>query len=162
MSSKTLTSPVIRNVLPDDVATILGFVRELAEYTHKLDHVSATEDQLRHALFGDSPIVYAVIAESEGEPVGFALYFFNFSTWLGKLGLYLEDLYVKPTQRGHGTGKALLLHLAHIAKARGCGRMEWSVLDWNEPAIGFYKSLGAMPLDGETVFRLSEDVLGRI
>ncbi len=139
-------------------------VRELAEYERAPQEVTATETQLRTALFGEAPAVYALIAENDetGEPVGFALWFLNFSTWLGRHGIYLEDLYVKPHARGEGHGRALLTRLAQIAVERGCGRMEWAVLDWNEPSIGFYKSLGAVPMDEWTIFRLTGDSLGRL
>lgn len=159
MHSPTLT---LRAAVPDDITTILALVRELAEYAREPHAVTATEEMLHAALFGDEkPIAYAVIAELDAEPVGFALYFFNFSTWLGKPGLYLEDLYVRPSARRNGVGKALLIHLMKIANARGCGRMEWAVLDWNEPAIAFYKSLGAEPQDESTVYRLTEGALAR-
>ena len=145
----------IRSATTADVLLILGFIRDLAVY-EKLGHeVIATETALHHTLFGSPPAAHVVIAEVNGIPAGFALYFFNYSTFLAKPGLYLEDLFVKPEFRGAGTGKALLLHLAQIANARGCGRMEWSVLDWNEPAKGFYRNLGAVPLDDWRVFRLT-------
>lgn len=153
---------MIRPATPDDVPAILGMVRELAEYERARHEVRATEAQLRTALFGEHPAVYAHIAEDEetGEAVGFALWFLNFSTWLGTHGIYLEDLYVKPHTRGHG--RALLTRLAQIAAERGYGRVEWSVLDWNDPSIAFYKSLGAVPMDEWTVFRLTGDALGRL
>jgi len=160
MSSSPFT---LRSATPADVPTVLSFIRELAEYVHEPDAVTATEPVLHAALFGpEGPVAHAVIAELGAEPVGFAVYFFNFSTWLGKPGLYLEDLYVRPSARGNGVGKALLLHLAKIALARGCGRMEWSVLDWNESAIVFYKSLGAKPQDEATVYRLTGEALAGI
>ena len=136
-------SRTLRSATAADVPLILSFIRDLAEY-EKLSHeVVATEDSLRRTLFGSPPAAHVVIAEVDGQPAGFALYFFNYSTFLAKPGLYLEDLFVKPAFRGSGTGKALLLHLAKLANERGCGRMEWTVLDWNEPAIKFYESLGA-------------------
>ncbi|WP_344449469.1 GNAT family N-acetyltransferase, partial [Actinocorallia aurantiaca] len=135
---------MIRPALPEDVPTILRFIRELAEYERSLDQVEASGEDLRRALFGPSPAVFAHLAEDErGEPVGFALWFLNFSTWTGRHGIYLEDLYVTPEARGGGYGKALLTELARIAVERGYARYEWSCLDWNEPSIRFYKSLGA-------------------
>jgi len=152
---------MIRTATPDDVPAILTMIRELAEYERAPHEVTATEPQLRTALFGENPAVYALIAENDdsGEAVGFAVWFLSFSTWLGRHGVYLEDLYVKPHARGEGHGRALLTRLAQIAVERGCGRVEWAVLDWNEPSIGFYKSLGAVPLDEWTVFRLTGDSL---
>jgi len=148
-------SCILRSATAEDAALILSFIRELAVYEKLLPDVSATEEALRRTLFGPEPAAHVVIAESAGRPAGFALYFFNYSTFLAKPGLYLEDLFVKPEFRGAGVGKALLLHLAKIANARGCGRMEWSVLDWNEPAKGFYRKLGAVPLDDWRIFRLT-------
>ena len=145
----------IRSATPADVPLILDFIRNLAVYEKLAHEVIATEEALHRTLFGSPPAAHVVIAEVEGIPAGFALYFFNYSTFLAKPGLYLEDLFVKPEFRGAGTGKALLLHLAKIANARGCGRMEWSVLDWNEPAKGFYKKLGAVSLDDWRVMRLT-------
>jgi GNAT superfamily N-acetyltransferase len=155
---------MIRPATPDDVPAILGMVRELAEYERARDEVRATEAQLRTVLFGEQPAVFAHIAEDDetGEAVGFALWFLNFSTWLGRHGVYLEDLYVKPHVRGQGYGRALLTRLAQIAAERGYGRVEWSVLDWNDPSIAFYKSLGATAMDEWTVFRLTGDALGRL
>ncbi len=155
---------MIRAATPDDVPAILAMVRELAEYERARHEVRATEAQLRAVLFGPHPAVFAHVAEDDetGEAVGFALWFLNFSTWLGRHGLYLEDLYVKPHARGEGYGRALLTRLAQIAVERGYGRVEWSVLDWNEPSIAFYKSLGAVPMDEWTVFRLTGDALGRL
>lgn len=142
-----------------DVPVILSFIKELAEYERLSHLVVATEETLGAALFGDRPQAEVVIAALDGRDVGFALFFHNFSTFLGKQGLYLEDLYVRPEARGAGAGKALLKHLAKIAIERDCGRFEWSVLDWNEPSIQFYKSLGARPLDDWTIFRLDGDAL---
>jgi len=155
---------MIRTATPDDVPAILSMVRELAEYERAPHEVTATEAHLRTALFGEHPAVYALIAENDdtGEAVGFAMWFLNFSTWLGRHGIYLEDLYVKPHARGEGHGRALLTRLAQIAVECGCGRVEWAVLDWNEPSIGFYKSLGAVPMDEWTIFRLTGDSLGRL
>ena len=149
----------IRSATPADVPTILRFVRDLAAFEREPDAVQVTEPMLQDALFGAAHAAEAAIAEREGEPVGFALFFHNFSTWTGRKGLYLEDLYVTPDARGAGIGTALLRHLAGLALDRGCGRFEWSVLDWNEPSINFYKSLGAVPLDDWTVFRLDSAAL---
>ena len=149
----------IRETQPSDVPAILGMIRELAEYERLLHMVVATEESLQRSLFGSQPYAEALLAEVGGEAVGFALYFHNFSTFLGKPGLYLEDLFVKPSFRGRGIGKALLSRVARIAVERDCGRMEWSVLDWNEPSIRFYESLGAKPLDDWTIFRLTGDAL---
>jgi GNAT superfamily N-acetyltransferase len=140
---------------PADVPLILSFIRELAEYERMLDRVVATEELLREQLFGERPGAEVVIARWEGEPVGFALFFHNFSTFLGRRGLYLEDLFVRPAHRDKGVGRALLAQLAKTAADRGCGRLEWAVLDWNEPAIGFYRALGAEPMSDWTVYRLA-------
>ena len=153
---------MVRTAKPDDVPTILRLIRELAEYEHALHEVRATEEDLRSSLFGPEPKAFAHVAEHEGEVVGFALWFLSYSTWLGRHGIHLEDLYVSPAVRGHGYGKALLTELARIADERGYGRVEWSVLNWNSPAIGFYKSLGALPQDGWTVYRLTGDALSRV
>ncbi len=147
----------IRPATVDDVPTVLQLIRELAEYERAPDEVHATEPQLREVLFGKEPAAQVLLALENNEAVGFAVYLFNFSTWLAKPGLYLEDLFVKPETRGKGYGRRLLQRLAQIAHDRGCGRMEWSVLDWNEPAIGFYKKLGAKPMDEWTIFRLTQD-----
>jgi GNAT superfamily N-acetyltransferase len=146
----------------DDLPVILQLIRELAEYERAPKDVVATEEGLREVLFGQEPAARVLIAREGDAPVGFAVYFFNFSTWLGRPGLYLEDLFVKPDKRGHGYGRALLVQLARIAEERGCGRMEWAVLDWNEPAIQFYKKLGAQPMDEWTVFRLTRDGIARL
>jgi len=152
----------IRFARPEDVATILRFVRELAEFEREADKVVATEELLHEAMFGERPVAEAVIAERDGEPLGMALFFHNFSTWTGWRGLYLEDLYVTPEARGQGVGAALLKHLAGIAVDRGCTRFEWAVLDWNEKAIRFYKAMGAEPMDEWTVNRVSGDALTRL
>ena len=148
----------IRSAQPGDLPAILGLIRALADY-EKLGHeVVATELQLRQALFpanGARPDAFCLIADVAGAPAGFALYFFNFSTFLARPGLYLEDLFVKQEFRGQGLGKALLLHLAKLANQRGCGRMEWSVLDWNQPAIEFYESLGAKRMKEWQICRLT-------
>ncbi|MES1974177.1 MAG: GNAT family N-acetyltransferase [Pseudomonadota bacterium] len=154
---------VIRFATPDDVPTIMRFVRELAAFEREADKVVATEELLHKAMFGaDRPDAEAVIAEQDGVPLGMALFFHNFSTWTGWRGLYLEDLYVTPEARGRGIGAALLRHLAGIAVERGCTRFEWSVLDWNEKAIAFYKAMGAVPMDGWTVNRVSGDALTKL
>jgi GNAT superfamily N-acetyltransferase len=154
---------MIRTATAADVPAIHAMVRELADYEKALDEARASEEQLREALFGERPAAFAHIAEAEdGETVGFALWFLNFSTWRGVHGIYLEDLYVRPERRGGGHGKALLTELARICVERGYERLEWSVLDWNEPSIAFYRSLGALPQDGWTVFRLTDGALGTL
>ena len=150
---------VIRFATQDDVPAILSLIRELAEYERLLDQVVADEPGLHRALFGTRPYVEALVVTVENETIGFALFFHNFSTFLGKPGMYLEDLYVRPAFRGQGLGKALLTRVAQIAVERDCGRMEWSVLDWNEPSIRFYESLGAKPLTDWTVYRVTGDAL---
>ncbi|MFC6878609.1 MULTISPECIES: GNAT family N-acetyltransferase [Actinomadura] len=150
---------MIRPATPDDVPTILRLIRDLAEYERALPEAKATEGDLREHLFGAEPKVFAHVAEHQGEVVGFALWFLSFSTWIGRHGIYLEDLYVAPAARGGGHGKALLTELARIADERGYGRVEWAVLNWNTPAIGFYESLGARPQDEWTVYRLTGDAL---
>ncbi len=151
----------IRPAAPDDVAVILRFVRELAEYERAPDAVKATGPMLAEALFGARPAAEAVLAMVDGAPVGFALFFHNYSTWEGRRGLYLEDLYVTPAARGQGVGKALLRHLAGLAVARDCARFEWSVLDWNAPAVAFYRSVGAVGMEEWTIQRLEGDALAR-
>ncbi|QMU79203.1 GNAT family N-acetyltransferase [Streptacidiphilus sp. PB12-B1b] len=152
---------MIRTATAADVPAIHAMVRELADYERALDEAVATEQQVRDALFGPHPAAFAHIAEDDttGSVVGFALWFLNFSTWKGVHGLYLEDLYVRPEARGGGHGKALLATLARICTERGYERLEWSVLDWNQPSIGFYKALGAFPMDEWTVFRLTGEPL---
>lgn len=147
---------------PADVPLLLELIRELAEFEQLLHAVDATADSLGEALFGARPDCEAVVARVAGEAVGFALYFHNFSTFRARRGLYLEDLYVRPAMRGHGIGKALLLHLAAIAAQRGCARFEWAVLDWNQRAIDFYRSMGAVPMDEWTVFRVSGEALAAL
>jgi GNAT superfamily N-acetyltransferase len=142
-----------------DVPAILGLIRELAEYERLADMAVGTEEQLERHLFGDRPAAEAVVAETDGEPAGFALFFTTFSTFLCRPGIWLEDLFVRPEHRRAGVGRALLEHLAAIAVRRGCGRMEWSALDWNEPALDFYAGLGARPVEGWTVHRLEGDAL---
>ena len=147
--------PLIRSATPADTPLILDFIRGLAAY-EKLSHeVEATEAQLRATLFAPDPVAHCVLAFDGDAPAGFALYFFNYSTFLARPGLYLEDLFVQPAFRGRGLGKALLLYLAKLANARGCGRMEWSVLDWNQPAIDFYESLGARRMKEWQICRLT-------
>jgi len=155
-------SVTIREAAPGDVATILRFIRELAEFEREADKVVATEQLLHEAMFGERPVAETVIAERDGVPLGMALFFHNFSTWTGWKGLYLEDLYVTPEARGSGVGGALLKHLAGIALDRGCTRFEWSVLDWNERAIEFYRSVGAVAMDEWTVNRVSGDALTKL
>ena len=147
--------PLIRDATVDDVPVIVSLVRELATYEREPDAVVATEEQFRDALFTDVPRVSCLVAEDDGAVVGFALWFLNFSTWLGRHGVYLEDLFVRPSARGRGHGKALLSELARIAVERGYGRVEWSVLDWNSTAQSFYRGLGAVPMDDWTVWRLT-------
>ena len=149
----------IRPALVDDVPLIRQLIAELAVYEKLADAAVATDDDLREQLFGAQPAAEVLIGEVDGEAAGFALFFHNFSTFLGKRGLYLEDLFVRPAFRGSGLGKHLMAALARIAVQRGCGRFEWSVLDWNEPAIGFYRSLGAIGMDEWTVQRLDGDAL---
>ena len=152
----------IRSATAADLALILEFIRGLAEYERLAHQVMADEAVLREQLFGERPGAEVVIASLDGEPVGFALFFHNFSTFLGRRGLYLEDLFVRPEARGRGVGRALLAHLDHTARERGCGRFEWSVLDWNAPAIAVYRALGAQPMDEWTVYRLTGEALDRL
>ncbi|HKF78827.1 MAG TPA: GNAT family N-acetyltransferase [Candidatus Dormibacteraeota bacterium] len=153
----------IRGATEADVALVAALIRELAEYERLLHEVTMTEDGLRTALFGSRPCAEVAIAEGgDGEPLGFALFFHNFSTFLGLPGIYLEDLFVRPAHRSRGVGRALLEHLAGLARERGCGRLEWSVLDWNQPAIGFYRRLGAVPQDEWTTYRLTGPALERL
>ena len=151
---------MIRPAKPEDVAEIHAMVRELADYEKSLDQANATPEQLHGALFGERPAVFAHVAEDDaGRVLGFALWFLNYSTWTGVHGIYLEDLYVRPAARGTGYGKALLAQLARICVERGYRRLEWSVLDWNEPALAVYRSQGAVPMDEWTVHRLTGDAL---
>jgi GNAT superfamily N-acetyltransferase len=153
-----LMSPV-RSARPEDVPVILQLVRDLATYEREPDAVKATEAGLHEALFGPAPAVFAHVVEADGEVQGFALWFRSFSTWEGVHGIYLEDLYVRPEMRGRGYGKALLRTLAQIAVEHGYARVEWAVLDWNAPSIGFYRGLGARPQDEWTTFRLTGEAL---
>jgi GNAT superfamily N-acetyltransferase len=152
----------IRPARVEDVPIILQLIRDLATYERAPNEVRATEEQLVDVLFGERPAAEVLLAFEGKSPVGFAVFFYNFSTWLGRSGLYLEDLFVKPERRGKGYGRALLVELAKIARERECGRMEWAVLDWNEPAIKFYRALGAKPMDDWTVFRLTRDGIARL
>lgn len=154
--------PTLRPARAEDVPLILALVRELAEYERAPDECRATEAALGETLFGAAPQAEVIVAEWGGAPAGFALFFHNYSTWEARRGLYLEDLFVRPAFRGRGVGRALLEHLARLAVARGCGRFEWSVLDWNESAIGFYQALGARAMDGWTVMRVDGAALGAL
>ena len=149
----------IRGATEDDVPLLLSLIKELAEYERLSHEVVATEEMLRGSLFGERRVAEALLGYLGDAPAGFALFFHNFSTFLGKPGIYLEDLYVRPEFRGAGVGRALLIHIAGLARERGCGRLEWSVLDWNEPAIGFYKGIGASPVSGWTVYRVAGEAL---
>jgi GNAT superfamily N-acetyltransferase len=153
---------IIRSATIADVPVILDLIRELATYERAPNEVTATEEQLVDVLFGEKPAAEVLLAFEEKTPVGFAVFFHSFSTWLGRPGLYLEDLFVRPEHRGKGYGRALLVDLAKITRERGCGRMEWAVLDWNEPAIEFYRKLGAKPMDEWTVFRLTRDGIAKL
>jgi GNAT superfamily N-acetyltransferase len=152
----------IRPAAPAESGLVLAFVRELAAYERLAHEVDATEEALAAALFGPNPRVFADIALWNGEPAGFALWFYNFSTFRGRHGIYLEDLFVRPAFRGHGVGRALLRHLARRCRAEGLARLEWWVLDWNEPALRFYRSLGAVPMDEWTVQRVTGEALERL
>ena len=149
----------IRPAVREDAALILRFVTELAIYERAEHEVKTDVAGIESSLFAEDASASALICERDGQPIGYAVYFFNYSTWLGRNGLYLEDLYVTPEARGTGAGKALLKHLARLAVSRGCGRFEWSVLDWNEPAIRFYEALGARPQEEWTTYRLAGDAL---
>jgi GNAT superfamily N-acetyltransferase len=157
-----MTNFEIRTTTEADVPIILSLIRELAEYEREPNAVVATEAGLRDVLFGPKRSAEVLLALESGEAVGFAVYFYNFSTWLGRPGLYLEDLFVRPAVRGKGFGRALLERLAQIAQERGCGRMEWAVLDWNDPAIQFYRKLGAAPMNEWTVFRLTQEGIAKL
>jgi GNAT superfamily N-acetyltransferase len=145
----------IRAATEDDVPLILSLIKELAGYERLSHEAVATEETLRASLFGERQVAETLLAHLGDDPAGFALFFYNFSTFLDRPGIYLEDLYVRPEYRGAGVGRALLVHLAGLARHRDCGRLEWSVLDWNEPAIGFYESIGASPVSGWTVYRVT-------
>ncbi len=162
MNPTPAASITIRFATVDDVPLILSFIRGLADYEKLLDAVKATEEMLRETLFGAKPAAEVLIAEDNGKPVGFALFFENYSTFLAQRGIYLEDLFVIPEARGRGVGRVLLQRLAALALERDCGRLEWAVLDWNAPAIGFYKRMGAVPMDDWTVNRLTGPALERM
>lgn len=152
----------LRAARAEDAAEVLRLIRALAEYEKLAHEVVATEAALRETLFGARPAAEVLLAEVHGRPVGLALFFQNYSTFLARPGIYLEDLFVEPAFRGRGLGKALLQAVARLAVQRGCGRFEWSVLDWNQPAIDFYKSLGARPLDDWTIFRVTGEALRKL
>lgn len=160
--SGVATALQIRPATEADVALVFGFIRKLAEYGDLADEVVATADDVREALFGPKPVAEAILAYWGGEPAGFALYSFTFASFLGKKGVFIENLYVEPGYRNKGVGKALLVHLARMARTLGCGRLEWSVLNWNERAMEFYQDFGAMPMDEWTTFRLTGDALDRL
>jgi GNAT superfamily N-acetyltransferase len=152
----------IREATPEDSALLLHFIRELAEYEKLLHEVVTDEETLAKSLFGPAARTHAIIAEIDGTSVGFSIFFYNFSTFLGRRGIYIEDLFVKPEYRGKGIGKALLKYLAAKALKEECGRLEWAVLDWNEPSINFYKSLGARPMEEWIVYRLTGDSMKKL
>jgi GNAT superfamily N-acetyltransferase len=152
----------IRMAVPDDLDLVIGFIRALATYERLADAVTLDAKLLEQHLFGAKPMAEVLIGEIDGKPRGFALFFHNFSTFAGKPGIYLEDVFVEPQARGYGLGKALLVRLAQLAKERDCARLEWAVLDWNEPSIGFYKGLGAKPMDEWTIFRLDGAALNAL
>ena len=152
----------IRAATPTDVGQILSFIRSLATYEREPDAVTATEEGLLQHGFGPNPFYSCLVAEQDGQPAGFALFFYNYSTWLGRPGLYLEDLFVEPGFRGLGIGKALLQQVAAVAMEKGCGRMQWEVLDWNTPAIDFYRAMGAEFLDEWRNVRLSGDAIRKL
>ena len=162
MPDENLPAFAIRVATARDVPTILSLIRDLAEYERAPHDVVATEASLEEALFGARPAAEVLLGEEAGAAVCFALFFHNFSTWLGRRGLYLEDLFVRPEVRGRGYGRALLVRLAQLAVERGCGRMEWAVLDWNEPAIEFYRKLGARPNEEWTIFRLTREGIAKL
>ena len=149
----------IRPARPEDAAQILTFITELAEYERARHEVIASVEDIQRSLFSPDSSAKALICERDGQAIGFAVYFFSYSTWLGRNGIYLEDLYVTPQSRGTGAGKLLLRHLAQVACANDCGRLEWSVLDWNQPAIDFYLSIGAQPQDEWVRYRMEGDIL---
>ncbi|HYC04815.1 MAG TPA: GNAT family N-acetyltransferase [Azospirillaceae bacterium] len=157
-----MTDITFRDATPADLALVLAFVRELAEYERLGHEVVATEEDFRRSPFGEAPKAHALIVEKGGRPAGFAVWFYNFSTFLGRPGIYVEDVYVRPEFRGGGIGRMIFRHLAARAVAEGCGRLEWWVLDWNESAIRFYRSIGAVPMDEWTVQRVTGDALARL
>ncbi|PTY08626.1 N-acetyltransferase [Opitutaceae bacterium EW11] len=151
----------LRPAVAADVSVVLGFIRDLAKYEQLSSECQATEAQVRDTLFGENPAAECLLAFADGEPAGFAVFFGNYSTFLARPGIYLEDIFVKPAFRKRGIGRALLLHVAKLANDRKCGRLEWTVLDWNEPAIEFYRGLGAQQLDEWRIFRLSGPALAK-
>ena len=153
---------VLRLARPGDEDGILDCIRKLAEYEREPDAVQTTAGDLRQTLFGPAPSVFAHVVDRDGEIIAIAVWFLNYSTWTGRNGIYLEDLFVRPEHRGHGLGKALLAAVARLADERDCGRLEWAVLDWNEPALRFYRSLGAVPQDDWTLYRLSGNALQKM
>jgi GNAT superfamily N-acetyltransferase len=153
---------MIRPAREDDVGALVSLIHDLAEYERSPDSVAIEPDQLRTALFGDDANVFAHVAEEDGTVLGMAIWFLNFSTWTGRNGIYLEDLYVRPDQRARGVGRALMARLASLAHEKGHSRVDWSVLDWNEPAIAFYRSIGAVPMDGWTGFRLTTPAIAEL
>lgn len=159
---KDQNSLEIKTVTKNDIPLVLEFIRELAEYERMADQVVASEKSIEQSLFGESPVAEAFMGRVNNEPVAFAIIFHNYSTFVSKPGLYLEDLFVKPEERGKGYGKTMLRFLAKLAVERGCGRFEWAVLDWNKPAVDFYKSLGAEAMDEWTVYRLSGEALANM
>lgn len=160
--SNQVTNFQIRQATEQDVPLVLSFIRQLAEYERMSDEAVMTEEILRRSLFGPRPFAEVLLGYADEKPVTFAVFFHNFSTFLGRPGMYLEDLFVIPEMRGRGFGKAMLVELARIARERNCGRFEWSVLDWNESAIGFYKKLGAIPMDDWTIMRVTGEALERL
>jgi GNAT superfamily N-acetyltransferase len=150
---------ILREATPGDVPVLVGLIRDLAAYEREPDAVEVDESLLADALFTESPVVFATVADENGAVLGMAIHFLNFSTWTGRVGIYLEDLYVRPEHRGRGVGRALLAHLARNARDRGYARLDWSVLDWNESALAFYRSIGARPMTGWTGYRLDGDAL---
>jgi len=152
----------LREAGPDDLATVLRFVVALAEYERLASEVRATEEDLRASLFGPAPRAHALLAELAGAPVGFAVWFYNFSTFAGRPGIYIEDVFVEPAHRGRGIGRAFFAHLARRAVAEGCSRVEWAVLDWNQPALRFYRGLGARPMEEWTVQRIGGAALAAL
>lgn len=160
--SQSASDFTIRLADPDDVPLVLQFIRDLAEYEKLLHEVTASEESLRESLFGPRRVAEALVGEFNGEAAGFALFFHNFSTFVGRPGIYIEDIFVRPEFRGRGLGKAFFLYLAALARERDCGRIEWAVLDWNEPAIEFYRRLGARPMDEWRVFRLDRRAINQL
>jgi GNAT superfamily N-acetyltransferase len=159
VNKKKDTKIKIVNAKKENVSLVLSFIKELAEYEKLLGEVTATEKLLKKTLFAKKSVAKVLLAYYNDEPAGFAVFFYNFSTFIGKPGLYLEDVFVKPAFRGKGIGKAILIHLAGHAKKNDCGRFEWAVLDWNKSAIKFYKSLNALPMDEWTIYRLDRDAI---